>query len=428
MTHFGILCLGATGHLNTMFPLGCELKRRRHKVTFLSNLEAQIPVQKAGFHFSAVYYSIDKDEIVSKQSPLAILDKNDSLKNIRYTLQKFARVAETRLQKAPTIIQEQGIEALLVDSSVFEGGTIADYLNLPFVTMFCMLPFYEDPAIPPIMTTWQYNPALWAKLRNRIAYKLLNYAAKSVWEVIYRYRSLWNLSAYSHTNDIFSQLAMISRHIRELEFPRQLPPHFHFTGPFHTSIERPPVAFPWEKLNDKPLIYASMGTLQNRRDYVFQTIAEACAGLNAQLVISLGGGLDLEALPNLSGNPIVVKYAPQLELLQKASLNITHAGLNTTLESLSYGVPMVAIPVTDDQPGVAERIVWTGVGESVKLSGLSIKHMRKSVKRVLREPFYKQNAVRLQEAICRTEGVNRAVDIIEQAVSTRKPVANLKAD
>ena len=428
MTHFGILSLAATGHLNTMFPLGCELKRRGHKVTFLTSSEAQIIVQKAGFNFRAVYYPIDKDKIVSRKSPLAILDRSDGLKNIRYTLQKFAQIAETRLQKTPEIIKKQGINALLIDSSVFEGGTIANYLNLPFVTIFCMLPFYQDPAIPPIMTRWQYNPALWAKLRNRMAYGLFNYLATPVWQVISHYRSLWNLPAYSHTNNIFSQLAIITRHVTEFEFPRQFPLHFHFTGPFHKSIERPPVAFPWEKLNNKPLIYASMGTLQNRRDYIFQTIAEACANLNAQLVISLGGGLNPEALPNLSGNPVVVKYAPQLELLQKARLNITHAGLNTTLESLSYGVPMLAIPITDDQPGVAARIVWTGVGESVKLSGLSIEHMKERVKKVLQEPSYKQNAVCLQEAICRTKGANRAVDIIEQAVFTQKPVTNLKAD
>lgn len=60
---------------------------------------------------------------------------------------------------------------------------------------------------------------------------------------------------------------------------------------------------------------------------------------------------------------IVVRYAPKLELLQKASLTITHAGLNTTLKSLSYGVPMVGIPITDDQPGIAARIVGTGIGE-----------------------------------------------------------------
>lgn len=124
----------------------------------------------------------------------------------------------------------------------------------------------------------------------------------------------------------------------------------------------------------------------------------------------------------MPGNPLVVKYAPQLELLQKASLNITHAGLNTTLESLSYGVPMVAIPVTDDQPGVAARIVWTGVGELVPLSRLSVVTLKQTIKRVLKELSYQQNAVRLQKAIDRTKGVNHAVNIIEQAINTQKPV------
>jgi zeaxanthin glucosyltransferase len=277
MTHFGILSLAATGHLNTMFPLGCELKRRGHKVTFLSNPKAQIPVQEAGFNFCQVYSPIDENKIIQRQRTLAILEKTDRLKNIRLTLQKFAKIAETRLQKAPTIIREQGINALLIDSSIFEGGTIADYLNLPYVTVFCVLPFYQDLTIPPITTTWQYNPALWTKFRNRIAYSLLNYISKPVGQVTSHYRSLWNLTPYSHTNDMFSKLAILTRHIPEFEFPRQVPPHFHFTGPFHTSIKRLPVAFPWEKLNNQPLIYASMGTLQNRQNFIFQTIAEACA-------------------------------------------------------------------------------------------------------------------------------------------------------
>lgn len=87
------------------------------------------------------------------------------------------------------------------------------------------------------------------------------------------------------------------------------------------------VEFPFDKLNGKPLIYASMGTLQNRLQYVFEYIAEACAELEAQLVISLGGSAVPETLPKLHGTPLVVKFAPQLELLQKASLVITHAGL-----------------------------------------------------------------------------------------------------
>ncbi|RQH11362.1 glycosyl transferase family 1, partial [Okeania hirsuta] len=77
---------------------------------------------------------------------------------------------------------------------------------------------------------------------------------------------------------------------------------------------------------------------------------------DAQLVMSLGGSATPESLPNLPGNSLVVKYAPQLELLQKATLTITHAGMNTTLECLNNAVPMVAIPIAFDQPGVAARV------------------------------------------------------------------------
>lgn len=413
MTHFGVICLGATGHLNTMFPLGKELQRRGHRVTIFSSQDAQSKAREAGFDFYKIYSSSDEE----KRDP----NKISPLANIQYTLQKFAKIAETRLHKAPKILKECGIDALLIDLSVFEGGTIADRLNLPYITICCLLPFYQDPLIPPITTTWQYNSTWRSQLRNRAAYSLFNRLAHPVWQVISRYRQAWNLPTYKHTNDIFSKLAIVTRHLREFEFPRQLPPHFHFTGPFHNDLKRQPVEFPFEKLNSQPLIYASMGTLQNRSDRIFQIIAEACLNLDAQLVISLGGRLDPKTMP-MPGNPLVVKYAPQLELLQKASLNITHAGLNTTLESLSYGVPMVAIPITDDQPGIAARIAWTGVGEFLLPSQLTVSKLRKAIQKVLGENSYKQNAFRLQEAIRCSGGVRQAADIIEKAVVTRSPV------
>ncbi|NEQ63559.1 MAG: glycosyl transferase family 1, partial [Moorea sp. SIO4A1] len=95
---------------------------------------------------------------------------------------------------------------------------------------------------------------------------------------------------------------------------------------------------------------------------------------------------------------------------------------NTTLESLSNGVPMVAIPITNDQPGVAARIAWTGTGEVIPLKKLSVEKLQKAIKLVLTEDSYKKNALRLQEAIKRAGGVSRAADIIEQVAHTGKPV------
>lgn len=143
-------------------------------------------------------------------------------------------------------------------------------------------------------------------------------------------------------------------------------------------------------MTGQPLIYASLGTVQNRLLETFQTIAEACQNLDAQLVIALGGGTAPESLPVLPGSPLVVGYAPQLELLQQTTLTITHAGMNTTLESLSNGVPMVAIPIANDQPGVAARIAWTGTGEVVPLKRLSVSKLRRAIARVLTEDSYKR--------------------------------------
>ncbi|NEP45723.1 MAG: glycosyltransferase, partial [Okeania sp. SIO2H7] len=331
--------------------------------------------------------------------------------------------ANAFLQDAPQIIKHAGIDALLIDSVSTGGATIAELLKIPFITISSIVVSDEDNKIPPFFTNWKYNPTWWGKLRNKFEYRRTRRWTKPLIVVVTQYRSQSNLPLQPEPDTPNYQLAQISQQPAELEFPREnLPEWFHFTGPFHYSGTREPVPFPWDKLTGKPLIYASLGTLVNSQVDVFDKIATACEGLDAQLVISLGGSATPESLPNLPGNPLVVKYAPQLELLQKATLTITHAGMNTTLECLNNAVPMVAIPIAFDQPGIAARIAWSGAGEAIPIKRLTVARLKKAISKVLTQPSYKQNALRLQSAIKRSGGVTRAADIIEQAVSTGKPV------
>jgi MGT family glycosyltransferase len=172
-------------------------------------------------------------------------------------------------------------------------------------------------------------------------------------------------------------------------------------------------------------VYASLGTLQNRLSGMFATIAEAVATLDVQLVISLGAAdQDAAAVAaRCPGNPIVVPVAPQLRLLEKAALVITHAGLNTALESLAYGLPMVAIPITNDQPGVARRLEWLGLAEVVLPGQLTATRLRQAAGRVLRDPDYRMRARERAAEIARIDGVGMAADIVEQAFRTREPVS-----
>jgi MGT family glycosyltransferase len=421
MTHFGIICPAANGHLNPMTALGRELQRRGHRVTIVSILDAQSNALAAGLEFR----SFAESELpmgMTKQS-LAQLGQLNGLAAFRYTANMFKESATLLLQYAPQVVREAGIDALLVDESTLMGGSVAEFLQIPFVTVSCALMLYREEVVPPFFTPWSYQLAWWAILRNRFGYSLLNRISQPILDVINKYRQQWNLPVYSRALEFHSKLAMLSQQPAEFEFPRrELPPWFHFTGPYSDSTGREKVDFPFEKLTGQPLIYASMGTIQNRIQYVFHLIAKACEELDAQLVISLGGAFAPEELPKLPGNPLIVKYAPQLELLQKTTLTITHAGMNTTLESLSNGVPMVAIPIANDQPGVAARIAWTGTGEFIPLSRLSVPKLRAAIHQVLTQDSYKQNALRLQEAIRRAGGVSRAADVVEQAISTGKPV------
>ena len=421
MTHFGLICPSSTGHLHTMLPLGQELKRRGHRVTLIGILDSQAKTLAAGLEFIAIGEA-EFPEGATKDL-YTQLGKLSGLKALQYTIKYIADGAKVRLRDAPEAIKQAGIEVLLVDQISREGGTIARYLDIPFISICSAVVLNREKTVPPLNTPWNYDPSWRGSLRNRIGYQLLTLVSKKTRKIIESYRQQWNLPPTNSSNDDYSPLAQISQQPAELEFPRQeLPQHFHFTGPYHYSGSREPVSFPYEKLTDQPLIYASMGTLQNRLLWIFQAIAEACRELDVQLVISLGGGNNPESLPQLPGNPLVVGYAPQLELLKRATLTITHAGMNTTLESLTNGVPIVAIPITNDQPGVAARVAWTGAGVVVPLKKVSVEKLQNAIQQVLTEDSYKKNALRLQEAIKQAGGVNRAADIIEQAVATGKPV------
>ena len=151
--------------------------------------------------------------------------------------------------------------------------------------------------------------------------------------------------------------------------------------------------FPWEKLTGKPLIYASLGTLVNGLDHVYKIILETVGKLpEIQVVLSTGKNVKPEDLGSVLSNTTLVRSAPQIELLKRATLCITHAGLNTTLEALGQGVPMVAIPIGYDQPGVAARIAYHGVGEFAEVGDLTAERLSDLIQRVQANPSYRDRA------------------------------------
>jgi zeaxanthin glucosyltransferase len=224
---------------------------------------------------------------------------------------------------------------------------------------------------------------------------------------------------------VCSELGYITQVPKEFDFENPLlPPQFHHTGPFHDGEGRPKVDFPWDRLTGEPLIYASMGTVMNGRVDVFRTIVAGVAKhKGTQLVLSIGDQLDPKQIGPVPNNAIIVNQTPQLEVLKRALVCITHAGLNTVLESLAQGVPQVAMPITFEQPGVATRIAAKKTGVVTALDKLTADHLAFLLNEVLSDATYRENARKLQKAIADANGLSVAADLIEESLGVRRKVS-----
>jgi UDP:flavonoid glycosyltransferase YjiC (YdhE family) len=90
------------------------------------------------------------------------------------------------------------------------------------------------------------------------------------------------------------------------------------------------------------------------------------------------------------------------------------------LESLTQGVPQLAIPITYNQPGVAARIAHKQTGLVTALDNLTADHLAFLLNEVLSDVTYRESARQLQKAIADANGLSVAADLIEACLQVKK--------
>ena len=418
MSHFGFVCPPLSGHVNPMRALAETLVRRGHTATFfgLADMAGAIGTAEIGF--------LPIGARTHPPGTLAAITRHladpRGLKLFR-VLHDAARMTDMLCREAPEAFRSAGIDAVVADQLEPAGGLVAMHLGLPFVSVANALPINRDDALPPPFVDWRFDPSEAGIRRNRGGYRVADLMMVEMTRVIARHAARLDLAPRRTIEACLSPLAQLSQMVPGLDFPRRQPsPALQACGPFRT--EDPPDRLAGLPPHDRPLIFASLGTLQGGRIEVFRRIAAACHALDLDLVIAHGGRLSEDDIATLPGQPVVRSFVEQRPLLRRVALAITNGGLNTVLDALAVAVPVLVIPIAFEQGAIGARLTYRGAGAALPLRRLSVQTLQKQIEAMLTDGGFAMQAGLIAAEIASAGGVARAASVVETVVGTRDAV------
>lgn len=196
---------------------------------------------------------------------------------------------------------------------------------------------------------------------------------------------------------------------------------FHFVGPSIQPAARGANDFPWHELDvSYPCVYLSLGTVYNDNLTFYRQVLDVFGAYPAQFIVSLGKQVPVSALGEIPPNFLIQPTVPQLELLPKVDLFITHGGMNSVNEALYFGVPLVVVPQQSEQMLNGRQAAHKGaailLGERPPYGQVTMTALRTAVDTVLAQPSYREAAAVLGASFRAAGGYERAADLVEARV------------
>ncbi len=196
-------------------------------------------------------------------------------------------------------------------------------------------------------------------------------------------------------------------------------PDYLFVGP---SIDRLQEAhdLDFSKIGDRKLIYISLGSLNTNFIDFYKTCILAFGNSNYYVCMSIGQKCEVSQLGDIPDNFLVKSFLPQLEILKRADVFITHAGFNSVNEALYFGVPMLALPQVNDQHMVAKRLLAMQLGIVESITELSPERLISKTETLIKEKMFKENCMQISHEMIEHNGLGQAVMKLEEYVNTHK--------
>ena len=421
MSHYAVIAPALYSHFQALQALAGVLIDRGHRVTFIHQQEARTLVSDARIGFEPVGLRTHPAGSLVRSHHLAAnpTGVNSSGLSVRRLIADMAATTDMLCRELPDALERLDVDGVIADQMEAAGGLVAEAMALPFVSVACALPINREPALPLPVMPFRYATDERARRMYATSEAIYDRLMRPHARVIAHHASTFGLSHRTGLHECLSPLAQISQTPATLDFPRyRLPTNFHAVGPLRrTKGDTETTRDAWPTDPGRPFVFASLGTLQGHRYGLFKTIARACRRLDVQLAIAHCGGLPparAEAL-KAHGATFVTDFADQHATLRQAQAVITHGGLNTVVDAIATSTPMLVMPIAFDQPGVAARLVWHGLGQRVSRRSGSAR-LARALETLLADDACRQRLADAAILLRQAGGAERAADIVELAL------------
>lgn len=417
VTHFAVFSPPLTSHVRALEALALELITRGHRVTWVAPADVRGLIRDDRIGFATV--GRDSHPPGSLAGVLARAARPGGPLGIRRVIHDMALATDMLCREGRKLLPQLRVDSVISDQMEAAGGLLAAGLRLPCVSVACALPVNRDPRLPLPVMSWSYARDLAGRNLNRVSARVHDAFMAPHGRVIAEHARLLGLPPRSTLEDCCSPDLQLSQTTSGFDFPRQpAPHHLHHVGPLRPpSYAEPP--WQWTLQPGVPFVFVSLGTLQGGRFGLFRRIARACGELGVQSLFAHCGALGADQADTLvdEGATWVTDFAPQRTALRMANVAVTHAGLNTVLDSLACGTPLLALPIAFDQPGVAARVREQGAGLVLSPTWSSTGSIRRALAALLEERSFAEQAAWLGAEAAAAGGAPRAADLIEALVA-----------
>ena len=166
-----------------------------------------------------------------------------------------------------------------------------------------------------------------------------------------------------------------------------------------------------------PTAYVSLGTFLSVRDDVLRLLVEGLRPSGSRVLLATGV-VDPDGLPELPAGSIARPTLPQVALLDRCDVCLTHGGNNTVTEALTAGVPLVVAPLSTDQFAVAADVERCGLGAVVDPNTSTAQQVADAVAAALR-PEVRARAADLGRRLRADPGPAQARRALRSLVTAR---------